>query len=363
MTLLKAPQALMCLLLAGLPVHAALSEPYIAVGQGYKCGACHVNPTGGGLRNSFGVIFAENVLPAHGLPAEVPVWTGSIADVVRLGADLRASWSLTDVPHQKQQRGWKLDQLRVYGDLEIIKDHLGLYVDEALAPGSARNLEAYLRYTDPGSGLYVKAGQFYLPFGWRLQDNTAFVREVSGISMTTPDNGVEVGLERGDWSASLDVTNGAANAGAGSGYQLTGQLVRVRPTGRIGVATSFTNSDVGDRMMAGLFAGIRTGPLVWLGEADIIRDDSYPGGRRSLLAGLAEVNWGVFHGHNLKLTAEYFDPDRDISEDQKTRYSLLYEYTPFPFVQLRAGFRRYRGIPQNDHDNRSLTFLEVHGFF
>jgi len=354
---------LTCLVLAGLQAGAAWSEPYLAVGQGYKCGACHVNPTGGGLRNSFGIVFAENILPAHGLPSGVPVWTGSIADVVRIGADLRSSWSLTDVPHQKQQRGWGLDQLRVYGDLEVIKNCLGIYVDEALAPGSARNLEAYLRYTNPGSGLYAKAGQFYLPFGWRLQDNTAFVREVSGISMTTPDNGLEVGLERGDWSASLDLTNGAANAGAGSGYQLTGQVTRVRPGGRIGVATSFTSADAGNRIMGGLFAGIRTGPLVWLGEADIIQDDSYPGGRRSLLTGLAEVNWRIHRGHNLKLTAEYFDPDRDVNEDQKARYSLVYEYTPFPFVQLRGGIRRYRGIPQNDHDNRSFAFLEVHGFF
>lgn len=349
------------ILIAGLS-RPAMAEPYLAVGQGYKCNACHVNPTGGGLRNAFGVVFTENVLPARGLPAEAPVWTGSIGDHLRLGGDLRASGSHTEVPGQASTHGWNLDQLRVYGDVEVIRDRLGLYVDEALAPGTAHALEAYVRYVGPHAGWYVKGGQFYLPFGWRLQDNSAFAREVTGISMTTPDTGIEVGLERPDWSAQLDVTNGPANAGTGSGYQLTSQVAWVKARGRIGAAASFTQSDAGDRRVVGLFGGLRTGPLVWLGEADLVQDDGFPEGRRSLLTGLGEVDWGFRRGHNVKLTAESFDPDRDVREDQKARYSLLYEYTPLPFLQLRAGFRRYRGIPQNDLDNRRLLFIEIHGF-
>jgi hypothetical protein len=340
----------------------AAAEPYLALRQGLACSVCHVNPTGGGLRSAYGVAFAQRVLPAHGLSAGVPEWTGGFGDFLRLGGDLRESWSRTEVPHQPAQQAWALDQLRLYADLAMIPHRLAISVDESLAPGNAHAQEAYLRYTDPDASWYAKAGQFYLPFGWRLQDNTAFVREVSGIGMTTPDQGIELGFERPGWSAQIAFTNGAANAGTGSGHQWTGQAVALVPPGRIGVAMAGTQAAAGNRRVAGVFGGLVTGPLVWLGEVDAVQDDGFPEGRRKLLASLAEVDWGIARGHNLKLSYEFYDPDRQVAQDQQARASLVYEFTPLPFVQIRAGLRRYDGIPQNDLQNRKLMFIEIHGF-
>ncbi len=352
--------ALAVLLLAA--ATAAHAEPYLAVQQGYKCESCHVNPTGGGLRSDFGIVFAENVQAAAPLPDGVPTWTGKFGDFLRLGADLRASWNRTEVPQAPMQQAASLDQLRTYADLAVIPGRLDVSIDEELAPGNAHTLEAYARLAFPASGWSIKAGQFYLPFGWRLQDNTAFVREVSGISMTTPDTGIEVGFERPQWSAQLDLTNGAANVGTGSGHQVTAQVVRLFDGWRLGAAGSATHSAAGDRSVEGLFAGVRTGPVAWLGELDRVSDAGYPEGTRTMIAALGEADWAVARGHNVKLTAEYYDPDRAVHQNQNVRYSAVYELTPLPFVQVRVGFRRYRGIPQNDLDNRRLAFLEVHAF-
>lgn len=356
----------LCLASVGLWLAAtatvAGAEPYLAVQQGYKCIACHVNPTGGGLRNDFGTVFTENVLPANTLPSGFPVWTGKVFSLLRLGADLRASDSQTDVPNLPTERTRKIDQIRAYADLALIPERVEYYVDEGLAPGNAVPIEYYGRYSDPAHGWYVKGGQFYLPFGWRLQDNTAFVREVTGISMTTPDRGFELGLELPEWSAQLDYTRGAANIATGIGHAITGQVVWIRNEWRIGTAASFTDSVFGNRYVAGLFAGRRTGPVAWLGEVDLVRDAGFPEGVRRLVSALAEADWALRKGHNLKVTGEFFDPDVSVANDQQTRWSILYEYTPIPFVQLRAGFRRFRGIPQNDLDNRRLLFLEFHAF-
>lgn len=338
------------------------AEPYLAVQEGYKCNVCHVNPTGGGLRNEFGITYAKVLLPAETLDNSIDAWTGKITDRLRVGGDLRTDWTRDTAPNTPSQQAFSLEQMRVYADLTIIPNKLGIYVDEQIAPNGSQNEEAYVRYGDTTDGFYLKGGQFYLPFGWRLQDQTAFVREVTGISMTTPDKGVELGYEHAAWSAEFDVSNGASNATTGSGYQVTTQVVYTKPIWRVGVAGSSTQSNAGDKHVGGLFAGLKTGPIAWLAEGDIVHDDSFPGGR-TMAVGLLEGDWHLHKGHNLKLTAEYSDPDRSISNNQQTRYSIVYEYTPLPFLQLRAGYRHYFGIPQNNQENQQLILFELHGYF
>ncbi|MDE2367905.1 MAG: hypothetical protein KGN16_02955 [Burkholderiales bacterium] len=342
---------------------AARAEPYLALAQNLPCVACHVNPTGGGMRNAAGVAFAQYALPAYRLPDALMGWTGGLGPYVRVGGDLRSDATTTDVPGRNRQRVTGLQQWRLYGDLQLIPDRVGIYLDEQMGPGNRLVEERYLRLSTPGMGWYLKAGQFYLPFGWRLQDNQAFVREVSGIGMTTPDRGVELGLERDGWSAQLVWSDGPGNQGRVSGHQVTAQVVKVASWWRIGVATASTVSTAGNRRVDGLFGGLHLGPLVWFGEIDRVRDAGYPEGTRSLLAALGEVDWPFAPGFNLKLTGEYFDPDRHVAHDEKVRRSLVLEYAPLPFMQWRAGIRRYIGIPQNDIDNRKLAFVEWHLLF
>jgi hypothetical protein len=302
------------------------------------------------------------LLPAETVDGVLDSWTGRIGDHGRIGGDLRADWSRSTAPNTPTSQSFQLEQFRLYGDLTLIPDRLGIYIDEQVAPNGAQNEEAYVRYGTTTNGFYVKGGQFYLPFGWRLQDQTAFVREVTGINMTTPDKGIEIGYEKTAWSAQFDLTNGATNTGSGSNYQVTTQVVYTQPIWRVGIAASSTKASLGDRRVGGLFAGLKTGPIAWLAEGDIVHDDSFPGGR-TLAAGLLEGNWRVLKGHNLKITAEYYDPDRSVHENQQTRYSAVYEYTPLPFLQLRAGYRHNFGIPQNNAQHQQLTFIELHGYF
>ena len=79
--------------------------------------------------------------------------------------------------------------------------------------------------------------------------------------------------------------------------------------------------------------------------------------------GLVEANWRFAAGHNLKATAEFFEPDIDVDEDEQNRWSLVWEVTPMQFLQLRAGVRVYDGIPQNDLQNRRLAFLQLNAYF
>jgi Phosphate-selective porin O and P len=348
---------------------AAHAEPYLAVQQGLKCSQCHVNPTGAGMRNAYGNAFAQTQLAATRIATTSDatgdsLWTGAISQMLAIGGNLRADATVTQIPNEEQTRAFELQQARLYVNVAVVPNRVSVYLDELVAPGASTNREAFVRYQSEGDTWSVKAGQMYLPFGLRLQDDTAFIRQISGINMSTPDTGVEFNWEPGAWSTQFAISNGSAGGAetdTGKQYSLQGGYIKT--TWRAGIALNLNDSAAGDRRAYGIFGGLKTGPIAWLGELDYVVDEILAGGNHKTAAGLIEANWRIRQGHNLKVTGELFDPDRSVSNDQQARYSVLYEYTPIQFLQLRGGIRYYDGIPQNDLQNRRVYFLEFHGYY
>lgn len=352
------------LLAALLPGGRARAEPYISVRTGQPCVACHVNPTGGGLRTVFGDTWSQTQMPQQQVDLGMPdMWLGKVTDFLRAGGNFRDDFTWTNVPHQKNADAFGIDDFRLYGAADLLQDRLTLYIDERIAPGGTQNREAYALLWLFQRRFYLKAGQLYLPYGWRLQDDEALVRQASAINYTTPDNGAELGWQKGAWSAQLAITNGSAGAAeTNQGKQVTANAVYLQPGWRVGLSYSDNEASSGRRQMEALYAGLRTGPIAWLAEADYIADSSIQP-RVDEYAGLLEADWAFLRGNNLKLTAEYLDPGTHIAHDGQNRFSLVWEYTPIQFVQTRLGLRNYDGIPQNDLDNRREAFAELHIFF
>ena len=178
---------------------------------------------------------------------------------------------------------------------------------------------------------------------------------------------MELGYRAGAWDAQLAVSNGApAGTETDNGKQYTAQVVRVQDRWRVGVGVNYNDSST-QRSTAGcLFAGLRTGPVAWLAEADLVntRPSGQPGGpiEHQLAAALLEANWLVRSGANLKLTAELLDPDRSRSGNLQTRFSVVGEYTPMQYLQLRLGARL---LDDNSTQYQAVNqaFLEVHVYF
>ncbi|MEO1248041.1 MAG: hypothetical protein AAFX56_20370 [Pseudomonadota bacterium] len=352
------------LLFLALPERAS-AEPYLAVQKGLHCSACHSHTAGGGRRIAYGNVFAQNEMPAETVGGgEQGIWTGQVMKFLAVGGNFRSRYESIDIPGNEELSEFDVTRGTVYLEATLIPNRLSVYVDQQLAPNGSLNREAYAKVRDRSGKWHLAGGQFYLPYGLRLQDDSAFIRRTTGINFETPDRGLQLGYENGSWSTIVSATNGSGGgAEIDDGKQFSAVTTWVRPGWRVGASFNDNNADAGDRQMFNVFAGLRTGPVAWLAEVDRIRDDLDGGATRDAIAGLVEGNWLLRKGHNLKIGYEYFDPDDDLDEDHQVRWSAIWEYTPIQFLQGRVGVRLYDGVPESDFDNRDEYFLELHGFF
>lgn len=340
--------------------HLARAEPYLAVMSGSKCINCHVNPTGGGKRNEFGMAFAQTTLSAS--PAE-QIWDGRLNDFVAVGADFRGRARYVDIPDEESTFSFDFEEMLLYLELNVIKDKLTLYLDQHMGPGGAFAREAYALMWFRDKSMYLKAGRMFLPYGLRLEDDSAFIRQVPGINYTTPDDGIEGGLEWNSLSLNLAVSNGTAGATeSDKEKQYSFRVSVTRPIWQLGASYNFNDVPDAERKMGNVFLGLKTGPISWLAEADYITDKGTATGERKSFVGLVEANAWIRQGHNIKLTYEHFDPDDEVDEDERNRSSLVWEYFPRPFLQLRLGVRHNEGIPQSNLQNFDEAFLQLHAY-
>lgn len=343
----------------------ARAEPYIAVMKGMQCSTCHSHPAGGGKRNAYGNAFGQVELPATRIgESGAELWTGTVTSWLSVGGNLRAGVEYIDTPNREEVSEFGVNRGTLYVEAALIPGRLSVYVDQQFAPDASQNREAYIRLNSGNGTVHIAAGQFYLPYGLRLQDDTAFVRLATSVNFTNPDRGLQVGYESGAWSTIASITNGSGGGREiDSGKQFSVVSSYVQPRWRAGLSANLNDADAGDREMVGLFAGVKTGAITWLAEVDRVSDDISPAVTQDAIAGFVEANWNIRKGHNLKFSYDYLDPDDDLDEDHQARYSLLWEYTPMQFLQGRFGVRAYDGIPQIDAQNRDVLFAEIHGFF
>ncbi len=349
----------LCCLLLG---WYAQAEPYLAYKNNLKCSACHVNPNGGGLRNSFGNIYGYNQLSAKPLNF-TSAQIGEISDYLRLGGNVRYNAEFSEDEQDTNSATFRMDSAQVYLALSPQDSGLTLYVDQQFAPGSAINREAFLMYRSE-QGYYVKGGKMYVPFGIRLEDDTAFVRQVTGFNFDSSDNGFELGFEGDSSLFNVFISNGTSAVSNNDDkflYGIKGEYLL--GDGRIGATAISNNGDSTDTQMLNLYAGYHIGELTFLAEVDWIdtRIDGSPTVKQWV--GLVEANYQWAQGLNVKLTWEYYDPNRDIDEDHETRWSLLTEYTPWSNIQFRAGIRLQDSIPQRPERNLDKLFVQTHFYF
>jgi hypothetical protein len=355
-----APRAAAILLSA---VVLAGAEPYIAVRTGFKCSQCHVNGTGGGKRTEFGNVFSQyKLLMATPLNDSLPYsFDPKLNKAISLGGNFRVEQAHTSGYAYQGKRAASLDEplireSNIYVNVELVKNFLSAYLDETV--GSTVANREFFGAVSPAQGLWLKFGNMLLPYGYRLMDDRAFVRDRTNYTYGRTGLGYEVGYEPGPFSLVANVTS--------DNFSTVGSLVLRNPplvrTLRVGgsYGGGIRKAERGKRQAYGAFAGFAFGMFTFLGERDYIQEDTL-----HAVADYAEVDFLPVQGGNVKLTLEYLWPDTRVARAQNGRVRTAVGLEPFltSFLQLGLYYRKNDWVPQNLAGNQDEVYGRLHVFF
>jgi len=342
-----------------------VAEPYLSIKTQQACSTCHVNPTGGGMRTTYGNSYGYSQLPSSS--SEINHFDfAKIGDFIKFGGNFRYDFTTSDNDTaEKRQAGFGVESAQIYTLIKAGREDLSIYIDQQVAPGGALNREAFV-IKKFGSDQYLKVGKMMPTLGLKIEDDSAFIRQVTGFNFDNSDNGIEYGLVTSRAFYNFYITNGTnAVTNDDNKFQLGSRAEFYFDEFRVGGAAVFNDGDEVDRRIFSLFAGYHWEQFTLMGEVDSISLQSQLDSSQDLteIVGLVELNYDLMQGHNLKLTSEYHDPDNDLDEDHQVRNSIIYEYTPYSNIQLRFGFRLQEAPPQNLRQNSDKVFIQTHFYF
>jgi hypothetical protein len=343
------------------------------------CGSCHVNPDGGMLRTAAGQYYGVKHLPlSGGVSALLEKGLSLIKDnqFLTFGGDFR----VMDILFTDQQDKKSLFFFPMQGDIYLgsrLGENVSLLTQLGLQRGGNAEVREIFGMVDrlPYNG-YVKFGKFMPPFGHRLDDHTAYIRKELLVDQSNPvsyGSGVEVGVNPlvfyGRFAYLNEDLRPVESSGAtstvysgvfgwqGLWLQLGGSFLRVSDNRTWGFASNLPADTRGDRTAYGGYGSVNLWRLTWLFEYDLVKNDLAGEGRDfEEFISFNEVNVLAFTGTTFKVRYETLDPNRDVKDDESTRYTAGLEFHPFAFTELDLQYR-YNDTPQ---ENYSQILAMVH---
>ena len=352
--------------------------PRFTAENGTSCNLCHVNPTGAGLRNDYGIsLFSIEELPMEkGMNFTEDDYTGMVLENLRFGADLRFQ-VLSHTDNQEEPRtAYFPMQGDLYGNLTISKG-VEVYVKQNLL----RQEPEFWSYFPllPKDG-YLRIGRFIPTYGLRLDDHTAFTRGGNlRISHGLQKEGMVFSpyaetpgiIEAGMYISDLFITLSTANkfaTGNESGYGFSESLkdknltFRGEYTSSIGSATVLLGSSFmqeGDFQLKGLFGGASILGLTWIGEVDIAENWV---GDKSSLASFSEFSYSVKQGLHFVARYDLFDEDIKIKNNAISRWAVGTDIFPLSFFEIKLQGRFTTLSGANDNPNPEYI-IQFHTWF
>jgi hypothetical protein len=369
-----------------------------------SCNGCHVNPSGGGPRHVAGEFYGSHHLglfkwgsvnvgpapggvPAPGTPARFDGLDPSPRLDVRgdfrvMGYSTTAEFEddaffpmqadvhLIARPYNpKEQNRGRLTLVATGGaegkrnraDDEDVTDYLFVK-------------EWWLLYHDMPQQAYVKVGRFLPPFGWRLDDHTAYIRQALGFDHERQVTGVEVGLNpnypyvhAAVFTSTHDGHSPLPDDGRGAALSIGYRDL----AWQLGGSAMFETREDADEVWVGTsfalnlfrashpWKGLRLAPFIYMGEVDLRRTDPNDGDREITgLAAFHQLTWIPRPWLRVGGRYEWRDFDVEIEDDHRQR--LVGSVTVHPVPQLEIGGYARKNLEPGDTIEDDELLLMIH---
>ena len=210
------------------------ARPEFAAELEKECSFCHLDPAGGGPRNRIGEIFEENYFE---FPEDfdMEAVTEEAKKVVKqLTTSLDFQTAFIKTTHVSEEGSGaiagcnschsSIDRFLLMQAEVTFNAQASEHVRLTLSNNVGTTLNAFATVDAIPKHLYVKVGQFRLPFAIKHKDHNILVREGYGLGSNKRDIGVEIGGSAGKIfynAAFFNANNAAAKGGLGTlGAQL-----------------------------------------------------------------------------------------------------------------------------------------------
>ncbi|MBX2990890.1 MAG: hypothetical protein KIT19_05520 [Phycisphaeraceae bacterium] len=338
---------LMCFLVA----ETSFSLPRFASRTGAKCQSCHVNPSGGGMRQAFGLQYGREALPVPTWSEELGLddFSTKLSEFVSIGADVRTLFYAQQIPDSATggsvtNNAFFQMQGDVYMNFRLARK-VSIYIDKGIYSG----FEIFgLLSILPANG-HIKIGKFVPNYGTKVDDHRTFIRDQTGFSPERGRSeltGGEVGISPGPVSITAGVYNAADGFGGGgsSNKAFLGRaegIFKLSEDLFLGLGGNVFSREGSSGSQTTLFGGIGSlsyGDLTISGEVDWIRN-KVAGTTTTGLVSYVEAGYVVTTGVDLKFIYEFYDPNIDVKAGAVSRYSFGFEFFPVSGVEVRPVYR------------------------
>ncbi len=323
--------------------------PRFAAYGGHKCSECHVDPTGGTMRNSFGNDFAQKVLNMDMFKkiAGKTQFSPKISKSVSVGGDVRVA----QVDDQVQGSSNFNSFLSMQGDLYVnanLNKILNVFVTSGIAiPGIDAQYEVYGMISNLPANTYFKVGRYKPDYGIKIVEHRAYQRKYLWNAPYNVNTGFELGISPEWFSMNVGLYNPMNSsfltndphkmvvANTDFNFNFNDSKFNLNFGGSFfnnpynTNDSNFTATITAVKQAYGGYTRIGVMKRVaFLGEIDFEEMTSDYPLKRSLFA-YTELNVVVIKGLEIRGQYEYYDENRDITGDHVERISGGFAAFPF----------------------------------